>query len=1318
MPEQKDLTSKKPNNTVADEKKKSALLVADSSKDRLQIFSATADGKSDNIATFNPQQAPSIKFETKPSKSLEELEKAQADAKKTPLEEKLATETSFIDEEYASEDVVNEAFEFDLKADKSASAEYAKKTVHAADELFEDDMDPVLRLSPEQRISWQGAQSQAKLWRSAAVMATALWMGFSLYYFLFSLGLERLSQASLFELGGLLGMTLMPVALLWTIINNTQRKNDVMFYADTLKSELHSILFPTEARAQAVHQDIEQLVEQSAELAASSKAVLKSIHRARHGLRTELREFLTLTKKGEAHMETLKSGLEKSVRDTAALITDIEKRVEIVGLSCKSGVSEWDKAVGDLVKRGESVREVMDKGAASLLDAAKKVTSEATIIQNSFGDKVTSMTDRVGVVTEQLDTISIRFEDNLARVEAAANKVYDSNDDLSETLEGQIDTLGSISKDALTQLSESKAALSLQTEAFVKGTEALGRQTSETTIMLNEKVSELYMVADHIGSEFEGFEGRVNTQAGKLSESVTGLNTFLSKIETTGDEAIHKLTEAVSSALTTTETMHNSVRKSVDTIRTATTQAKTQAEELLEVTEAQSVKLSAKEKAFAENVAQVTTVFDDSFEQLESVYARGDKLVLTIEEKTKLNAEALDLSANVLQTTLTQMSAKVRDPLDEISGAIKDISKAEEVLEGALKKRVDELLDTTGKTVDAAQKVKDTLKGQAQEIASLTGQISGQTQSVEETLNAQQRLLKTLVEDNAKTMETAVDSFKTQTVSLGDVCKVAEDRFDGLNTRISSSFQNLKHYQSDTFDGLDTLSTKLEERAGDIARMKKHVLEDLETITIRLSETIDQNRPQYKDMLVDAQSVQEKLEDLNGAVRESFDLTLEKMKDTGSTFKENVVAVKAQSEEAHQSLLKVNQDLVMNKETVVETLQEVEERTTSALREFEDRAGDIHLTVDQATIKIEKVQKSMKDQLATLSDYVGQSVSFINSAEDSFARASDMLSTRIKDAQGAYAGLRQTVKDEGDVLLQMTETTLQKTKGTVSSLISETKDLVSSSEQSLSNLKQIGDSISVRVMEIDKQMQVAQENAGKYGMELREQMSAVADASFNATDRIAVAISDLNTKSQGISEVVTELNSDITRAGQTLKSHARDLKIVSEAAVSVSNDATSNFSEHTVKLQKATEGAMDQVQKIREATLRFQRDSFLSSAKFLMESLHSLSVDIIRHVKGGDMEEKDMRAYEKGDLTVFTKRLLEIGDKFPEAMVREKFSADNEFRTYVQRYMRQFEELFEQAQENDHGGIMTATFIASDIGKVYLLLCKATGRTPRGVIKH
>lgn len=125
--------------------------------------------------------------------------------------------------------------------------------------------------------------------------------------------------------------------------------------------------------------------------------------------------------------------------------------------------------------------------------------------------------------------------------------------------------------------------------------------------------------------------------------------------------------------------------------------------------------------------------------------------------------------------------------------------------------------------------------------------------------------------------------------------------------------------------------------------------------------------------------------------------------------------------------------------------------------------------------------------------------------------------------------------------------------------------------------------------------------------------------------------------------------------------------------------------------------------------MRSQSEGFMNSAKFIIESLHSLSVDLTR-MMDGEVSEKTWKAFQKGDVAAFTRRLSEVQGKASLDKARAKFTKDAEFRTCVQRFLRQFEEMYTQACEYDHCNMLASTMVSSEIGKLYAYLCDVAGR--------
>jgi uncharacterized phage infection (PIP) family protein YhgE len=124
-----------------------------------------------------------------------------------------------------------------------------------------------------------------------------------------------------------------------------------------------------------------------------------------------------------------------------------------------------------------------------------------------------------------------------------------------------------------------------------------------------------------------------------------------------------------------------------------------------------------------------------------------------------------------------------------------------------------------------------------------------------------------------------------------------------------------------------------------------------------------------------------------------------------------------------------------------------------------------------------------------------------------------------------------------------------------------------------------------------------------------------------------------------------------------------------------------------------------------------RRQAFIASARPVLEGLHVLSVDIDR-LLDEDIPESAWRAFHRGDLSAFTRRLAARRDSLPLADIAGRYGEDEAFRGHVDRYIGQFERVIADALRHESGDLMSTGLITSDIGKVYMLLCTALDRQP------
>ena len=329
---------------------------------------------------------------------------------------------------------------------------------------------------------------------------------------------------------------------------------------------------------------------------------------------------------------------------------------------------------------------------------------------------------------------------------------------------------------------------------------------------------------------------------------------------------------------------------------------------------------------------------------------------------------------------------------------------------------------------------------------------------------------------------------------------------------------------------------------------------------------------------------------------------------------------------------------------------------------------------------------------------LGRSASQIDNTAEQIIRRFDQAGAKARDESESLNMAAAKTAEMADIL--------------VAKVLGETDNLLKSSKDTLLELKKAGDGFEMKAREVSEQMSSALRTSQNYGEELKRQAHMVSDASIDTADNISKAVSALSARLEDINATSERVVCTIDKSRTALADESERLVTVTSAAVRAADEAAGSFGRQSNALFKAVQDATYNAEKIRKEEGRVQRDAFLSSAKFIIESLHSLSVDLTR-LMDGEVPEKTWRAFQKGDVGAFTRRLAQLGAELPVERIRVKFADDTEFRTYVQRFIRQFEELFDQAVNNDHGDLLAATFASSDVGSLYITLCQGAGREPK-----
>jgi hypothetical protein len=172
---------------------------------------------------------------------------------------------------------------------------------------------------------------------------------------------------------------------------------------------------------------------------------------------------------------------------------------------------------------------------------------------------------------------------------------------------------------------------------------------------------------------------------------------------------------------------------------------------------------------------------------------------------------------------------------------------------------------------------------------------------------------------------------------------------------------------------------------------------------------------------------------------------------------------------------------------------------------------------------------------------------------------------------------------------------------------------------------------------------------------------------------------------------------------------ANDILDAADVAAKVAKEASMAFAREAENIRKTAEDALEKTEQIRETERDAVQNSFLRTSAFVTDSLSSLAIDINRFIED-DVPDEVWNRYLHGEKGAFARRILNHRVRKARRRIITKYRTDSEFRDYVNRYLRQFEKLVDQAMRFDYENLLSATFLSSDVGKVYLLLSHSLKR--------
>jgi hypothetical protein len=111
------------------------------------------------------------------------------------------------------------------------------------------------------------------------------------------------------------------------------------------------------------------------------------------------------------------------------------------------------------------------------------------------------------------------------------------------------------------------------------------------------------------------------------------------------------------------------------------------------------------------------------------------------------------------------------------------------------------------------------------------------------------------------------------------------------------------------------------------------------------------------------------------------------------------------------------------------------------------------------------------------------------------------------------------------------------------------------------------------------------------------------------------------------------------------------------------------------------------------------------------QKLHASARDLVEAIEGGLPRDLEKR-FASSDRSVFTLRLYESRSRKQVKLIEGRYAEERLLRTRVQAYNRLFEKLLDTLSETQGGEAVMEQVLASEHGRIYVMLAEAAGRLP------
>lgn len=852
-----------------------------------------------------------------------------------------------------------------------------------------------------------------------------------------------------------------------------------------------------------------------------------------------------------------------------------------------------------------------------------------------------------------------------ARVEDLRKATQDARETRS-AIGGALDALSSATRSTSDTLAGALAGIEQQLDQRLVRLSDAARSAAATTAAAS---ADLQRQADAMLAAGDRAAEKADGAAARLRQTATDLDLASTRVANAAEEAFttqDRRVESIEQALRRVSELNHALEQSIDATRGG------------------MISLEDAAGGIARRLGSATDQLATEGIRLKEL-AEASQAAITMAAGSTARAgqtvgEATDTALSRLQQTERNLRALITSMQSEVSRAVSDFATLGETL----KRSASEHAEITNAATHKASAARDQLRRVAEEILSAGNEASARSHAAGDALRTSATALSTNAENALLRLNEVGQGFDNLAARLRTAVDDAQARGGEAGRVAAETARELARAGEKLKNELQGMEAAIDEHA-----------RILDLSATRAAANVEEAGRRF-----DAQSSQ--LDEQAARSVNMIDGSVKALQRQGT----DVIAT---ADNAVQRLATVVTGFRQRADALGESATTAERRLNESAASLDGRARELAITADAAGVRVEQAADVIERRGRDLESAAERASARIDAAVGGMQRQGEII-TGIAERATTEAGRAGQSLDGISI--------------TVDARITQARESVADAERRLGTFASRLDAAAqgaannlnllIETLERDDSSLAAQ--AGDSIAKLREMGAAIAaerqalvESSAKSREELETAIVMATRRGGELKALSDETASALGQIARNLASETQILSGRADEARRLMGDLVQAMTREVETLGQTAGEIEARRQALEDTDRRQRRSAAVKASAAVVEGLNGLSVDLARTLDD-DVPDDMWRRYLGGEKGVFTRRLLGNRNRDGHDGIAAKYREDGEFRTYVDRYMRQFDELMRLSTEVDDEDVLTAALKSSDIGKLHRVLVAALGR--------